>query len=375
MDELNNEESKVEEVKVEEVKVEETITEAPKNEKTKKEKKPFKFGVKFSNGYDKLQSNIPALVITCVSAFIIMGLAAVSIFFINIKGPEKVLVPNVEGKKLEDALIEMQVKELYPKISLRYSEVPGDEGTIISQAPEAGAIVRGYSRVNLVVSRGVIIDAVGDYIGKNLDEVQMNLQTLFAGQTRPLIVLANPEYVPDKDAAAGVILEQDPPAGTSISEPVTVHLIVSRGSTFENTHVPDLTGQSVNDLLQVIARSKLVFDITSRLPEEEEVPGTVVRQEEFEEEFVANYTRVAVEMAMPEDELNGNIYGIFTEQLSPYPYPVTMKLEAIPSEESAYTILNFVHPGGLVTIPYAVPRGTQLVLSVADRVVAKKTIN
>lgn len=340
-----------------------------------KEKKPFKLGVKFSEGYDKLQSNIPALVVTFVATLVIMGLAAVSIFFINIKGTEKVLVPNVEGKKLEDALIDMQIKELYPKISLRYSETPGDEGTILSQSPEAGAIVRGYSRVNLVVSRGVVVDAVGDYIGKDFNEVQLNLQTIFAGQTRPLITLASPKYTPDKDAAAGIILEQDPPAGTSISEPVVVHLVVSRGSTFENTKAPSLIGQTVNDLLQVIARTKLVFDITARLPEEGENPCTVVSQEEFEDEFIPNYSRVSVEMALPEDELNGNIYGIFEEQLTPYPYPVSMKLEAIPSEQSAYTILNFVHPGGNVTIPYAVPRGTQLVLSVGGKVVAKKTVN
>lgn len=344
-------------------------------EKEEKTKKSFKLGVKFSQGYDKIQSNIPALVITFVGTLVVMGLVSVAIFFINIKGTEKVLVPNVEGKQLEDALIEMQVKELYPKISLRFSETPGDEGTIISQSPEAGAIVRGYSRVNLVVSRGVVVDAVGDYIGKDYNEVQLNLQTIFAGQTRPLITLAEPKYTPDKDAAAGVILEQDPPAGTSISEPIVVHLVVSRGSTFENTKAPKLIGQSVNDLLQVIARSKLVFDITSRLPQEEEVPGTVVSQEEFQDEFIANYSRVAVEMALPEEELNGNVYGIFAEQLTPYPYPVSMKLEAIPSEQSAYTILNFVHPGGNVTIPYAVPRGTQLVLSVADKVVAKKTVN
>ena len=342
--------------------------------KTKKEKKPHHFGVKFGQEYEKLQSNLPALIITCISAFIVMVFVTCVVFFNNVQGPEKVLVPNVVGKSLEDALLEMQVKELYPKINLRYSDLSGDEGTILEQSPEAGAIVKGYSRVSLVVSRGVIVDKVEDYVGMTLDDVQMRLQTLFAGQTHPLIVLAQPEYKPDT-SDAGTVLEQDPPAGTSISQPVTVQLVVSRGPNYENTRAPWVVGQSVNDLLQTITRSKLVFDITSHIASDEEKPGTVVSQQNFDSEFVPNYTRVAVEMAMPESAMNDNVYGIFTEKLADYPYPVPMKLEAVPAEGDSYTIVSFNHPGGNVTIPYAVPSGTQLVLSVVDKVVARKSVN
>lgn len=343
----------------------------------KKDREPFdikKFRVSFSESYEKLQSNVPVLAFTCVAAFIIMLLVAAAVFFANVKGPEKVLVPNVVGKPLEEALMEMQVKELYPKINLRYSDVPGDEGTILDQSPEAGAIVKGYSRVSLVVSRGVIVDKVDDYIGMNYNDLQLKIQTLFAGQTRPLIVLSEPEYKPDA-SDAGTILEQDPPAGTSISEPVKVHLIVSRGPNYDNTRVPNLVGQSVNDLLQIIARTKLVFNITKHPATDEEIPGTVVQQEEFEEEFLPNYSSLSLEMAMPNGEYNDNIYGLFEAELPEYPYPVSMKLDATPSEGDAYTIVSFYHPGGIVTIPYAVPRGTTLTLSVVDKVAAKKTVN
>ena len=197
---------------------------------------------------------------------------------------------------------------------------------------------------------------------------------MFAGQTRPLIVLATPEYKPDT-SDAGTILEQDPPAGTSISEPVTVQLIVSRGPNYENTKAPWIIGQSVNDLLQTITRSKIVFDITSHVALPEENAGTVVDQQRFDSEYVPNYTRVTVDMAMPKEEMNGNVYGIFQATLSNYPYPVPMKLDAIPTEGDAYTIVSFNHPGGNLTIPYAVPKGTQLVLYVVDKVQSRKTVN
>lgn len=354
--------------------------EKTKKNKEKKAKKPAKkinpknLRVNFSEGYEKLQSNIPALVITCVSAFIVMMMVCCAVFFTNIKGAEKVLVPNVIGKKWDEALLEMQTKELYPKINLRYSNVPGDEGLILEQSPKPGAIVKGYSRVTLVISRGVVIDSVGNYIGKNISEVQMSLQTMFAGQTRPLINLATPKYIPDA-SEAGTILEQDPPEGSKISEPVTVQLVVSRGPNYENTRRPYVIGQSINDLLQTIARTKIVFDITSHAATDEEKPGTVVSQQQFEDEYVPNYTRATVEMAMPASTTDDNVYGIFQEKLTDYPYPVPMKLDAYPAEGTSYTIVSFNHPGGNLTIPYCVTHGTTLVLTVADKVEARKVID
>ena len=52
-----------------------------------------------------------------------------------------------------------------------------------------------------------------------------------------------------------------------------------------------------------------------------------------------------------------------------------MKIEAYPAEGNSYTLLSFSHPGGSVTIPYAVPKGTRLELSVVNKVVSKKTVN
>lgn len=330
--------------------------------------------IKVEDSYQNVKTNIPFMIIVSVIAFIVMSLSALAVFFIVVKGPEKVLVPNVTGKKLEDALLELQLKELYPKINLRYSDIPGDEGTILDQTPQAGAITKGYSRVNLVVSRGVIVDKVDDYVGQKFDDVQLKIQTLFAGQTKPLIILDAPKYKPDA-SDAGTILEQDPPAGTNISEPVTVSLIVSRGPNFDNTRIPRLVGQSVNDLLQSITRHKIVFDITGHKAESGETPGTVVSQEEFDSEYIPNYARMKVEMAMPEGTIDDNVYGIFTQNLSVYPYPVPMRLEAIPAEGDSYTIISFSHPGGELTIPYAVPKGTTLCLYVVDKLNSKKVVN
>ena len=333
-------------------------------EKTGKAKKVRKT---LAESFATFQSSIPVIIITFILTLLIMGLSCVGIFFANVKGEEQVLVPNVVGKKWDEALLEMQTKELYPRITLRYSENPDDEGKILEQEPVAGSIVKGYSRVSLVISRGIVVDEVGTYVGKNLDDVRMSLQTLFAGQTKPLIVLAEPEYKPDL-SDPGTILEQEPPEGTKITKPVTVQLVVSRGPNYENTRRPYVIGQSINDLLQTIARSKIVFDITGHVAKDNEKAGTVVSQQQIDDEYIPNYSRVTVEMALPDKSDDENISGIFQAKIASYPYPVPMRLEAVPEEGNSYTILNFNHPGGNVTIPYSVAKGTTLILYVVDKV-------
>ncbi|MDE7383525.1 MAG: PASTA domain-containing protein, partial [Treponemataceae bacterium] len=212
----------------------------------------------------KLQESGKVLGLLVLLAIIVMVFACFAIFALNVKGPEEVMVPEVRGKELAQALIEMQTKELYPKITLRYSDMPGDEGTILDQDPASGTIVKGYSRVSLVVSRGVVVDHIENYVGMNFDSLKMHLQTLFAGSVRPLIVLANPIYKADI-SEAGTILEQNPPAGTEISDPVTVKLVVSRGPNFDNTRVPHLVGLSLDEMISLASRSKLIFDFTSHV--------------------------------------------------------------------------------------------------------------
>lgn len=322
--------------------------------------------------FESLQANGKVFALTVIAAVIVMLFFAFVVFFLHVKGPEEVMVPEVRGKELTEALLEMQKKELYPKITLRYSEVPGDKGTILDQNPTAGSIVKGYSRVSLVVSRGVIIDRVGNYVGQNYDELKMNLQTLFAGSANPLIVLGEPSYKPDL-SPAGTILEQEPEEGTNISDPVVLNLVVSRGPSFENTRVPKLLGTSVNDMLQTVARSRIIFDFKARKVAAGEKPGTVVTQQEFEDEFIPNYSRMEIVMALPEGEYEDNVYGIFSASLTEYPYPVPMRLDAHTPDGNTYTLVNFMHTGSSLTLPYAVPKETTLVLYVVDKE-QKKTV-
>ena len=327
---------------------------------------------KISETVSVLDQNKKAFFLIVILAIILMFAICWITFFATVRESEQVMVPNVEGKELTTALLELQAKELYPKIQLKYTDNPDDAGKILNQNPTSGSIVKAGRRINLTVSRGTILDHVENYIGQNYDDVKINLQTMFTGSTRPLIVLAEPSYKSDQ-SDAGTILAQDPPEGTIISNPVTVKLIVSRGPEFENTRVPDITGQNIQQVLQTIASSKVVFDFTSHVAQGGEREGVVTSQEKDSSQFVPNYARVSAEISLPQKQKDAEFMGLFHANLPNYPYAVEMSLESS-KDGLRENIVTIRHTGGSVTIPYVAPKDSELILSVAGRTVARQTV-
>ncbi|WP_407426332.1 PASTA domain-containing protein [Treponema sp.] len=320
-----------------------------------------------------IDNNKKPFLLVAVLAIALMFIICWVTFFATVRGPEQVMVPNVEGKELTTALLELQAKELYPKIQLKYTDNPDDAGKILNQNPISGSIVKAGRRINLTVSRGTILDHVENYIGQKYDDVKINLQTMFTGSTRPLIVLAEPGYKSDQ-SEAGTILAQDPPEGTIISNPVTVKLIVSKGPEFDNTRIPNITGISFEELITTIATTKVVFDFTAHTATGNEKEGVVTSQEAQESEFVPNYTRINAELSLPRTQKPSEVLGLFSANLPDYPYAVEMTLESS-KDGIKETIIKLRHTGGNVTIPYIAEKDSELLLSIAGRVVARQTVD
>lgn len=330
--------------------------------------------INFHRFMESLQINWKSLLLTSLLTIFIMGIAVVAVFFAVVQSEEQVMVPNVTGKQLEDALLELQAKELYPKIQLRYSNSIDEKGSILEQDPPFGTIVNAGKRINLVISRGIVVDSVGNYIGQKIDDVRISLATLFSGYAVPLITLPdNPIYQSD-ESEPGTILEQDPPPETAITSPVTMSLVVSSGPGNETAKLPWLVGKSIDETLLLMSRTKLVFDFGTRALKDGEKPGTVVAQKNFTDEPLPVYSRSEVTIAMPDEPIDDEVYGIFSTKLAKYPYALKVQIDIIPQEGDSYTLLSFKHPGGNLTVPYKVPRFSVLVLSVQDKEISRTMI-
>jgi beta-lactam-binding protein with PASTA domain len=305
------------------------------------------------------------------AVIVLMIAAALAAFLLSIRGTEQTMVPEVRGVELAQALVKLQEKELYPRISLRFTDSPADKGLIVDQKPRPGSIVKAGRRIQLSVSKGAVADKVENFVGQDINEVRIHLQNLFAS-TKPLLVIKEPQiFVYDK-APAGTILEQKPLPETEIAGPTPLELVVSRGPEKPQVRIPDLNALSFSDALAQVQKLDLPVTFTMRKPAGREKPGLVVAQTPTPGSLVPANARLSVTLATPAPE-KGMAAGIYSRELPEYPYPLTVSLESVGPAGGRTPLVTLNHPGGLFTAPYMVPVGSSLVLSVLGREVPPRT--
>ena len=313
---------------------------------------------------------------------VFIGVIAVSVFFINVRGAEQTMVPNVQGYDLTSALIELQVKELYPRIQLRYTQSSADKGLILEQNPPPGQIVRAGRRIHLVVSQGAIVNTVENYVGRNIEDVRIELYSLLAAHTfsaggimgtQP-ITLREPLMFEFSSEPAGTILQQRPEPGTSITGPTLLELVVSRGDEHTVTRIPNLVDLGFTDTLEQIGLSGIDFEFSVRQAQSGERPGTIVAQDPPGDTLTVTSTRVFITMTFPDNLPENHVFGVFTFDMAANPYPLLTRLESIRPDGERQRLLTVQYPGGRLTVPYIAPPGTVLVLYMLNREIHRETI-
>ena len=299
-------------------------------------------------------------------------LASLAAFFLVLKGPEKVMVPDLRGMELADALVRMQERELYPRLSLRFTNNPHDKNTILDQEPLPGIIVKAGRRIKLTVSRGAVLDEIENYVGKNIEAVKLELASLFSS-TQALVTVREPPVYRFDDSEPGTILEQSPAAGEQISGPTVLELVVSKGPESAKEKVPAFLGLSMAEAIALMEKSPFTVDFTMRQPKQGEKAGIVVEQQPKAGGNARIKDRIQLVLSAPETS-SGMVQGIFMYTLPEYPYPVPVKLEALKSGGQRQLIVSIKHPGGALSIPFFLPEGSTLILSALDREISRTEV-
>ena len=319
-------------------------------------------------------NHLKLFITMALGLLVFVGIIAVAIFFIAVRGAEQTMVPDIRGKELTLALLELQQKELYPRIQLRYSQTSQDKGLILEQDPKPGAIVKAGRRIRLVVSQGVIISKVENYTGRKIDDVRLDIQTISAGMVQPLLTIKEPlmyEYSPEPQ---GTILRQRPEPGGDISGPLQLEFVVSMGSQDATVTVPQLAGLSIAAALAQIGNTGIDFSFTVRPAEGQEKDETVVLQDPAPNTITRANTTVRLTATSPGKLANNEVFKLFRYTIPKNPYPLSVRLEALYPNGERYRIINVEYSGGEFTVPCKVPAETILILSMLNREIYRETV-
>ena len=150
---------------------------------------------------------------------------SVEVVYFSDRGPQRqanchldeVEVPDVRGRKLDNAERQLGAQPLTVEIVYKPAEPLQPAGVVAEQRPRQG-YASAFDRVILVVAKP-LHGVIPNLVGKDLDHAHARLAKL---KLEPEITWV--------DGAEEAVLEQTPKAGLAAAPGVTVRLVVSRGS-------------------------------------------------------------------------------------------------------------------------------------------------
>jgi beta-lactam-binding protein with PASTA domain len=316
---------------------------------------------------DYVGNHLRIFISLTLGLLVFVGMISLSVFFIAVRGKEQVMVPDVTGDELTQALLKLQVKELYPEIQLRFSNSSDEKGLILEQDPDAGTVVKAERRISLVVGSGVALDKVGNYLGRNINDVRADIAAI------PLLSIKEPFMYQYAREAAGTIIQQNPPAGTELTGQAVLELVVSRGQENVRITVPDLEGAALQTALERLnqARINFIFDLVPA--GEGDTPETVAAQNPLGGTEINAEDRISVSLYAPVPN-EGEAAGLFRYTLPRNPYPLPVTLNALLPGGATRRLIGINHPGGDFTLPYRLPGGSVLILTMLDRELYRQTV-
>jgi eukaryotic-like serine/threonine-protein kinase len=191
------------------------------------------------------------LLILIYFTFFITASTFMLIILTSPKGEVK--VPLLTGKKFTFVYNSLERNSL--KAELKYEDVYDiEDGVILSQYPEAGAVVSKGDKVKLLISRNDLSIEVPTLVGFGLPNAKNKLSKLHAGERSVSLAVGIVCFVPSK-SQENVIIMQNPSAGEKVSPDTKVNLLVSSGETGADLNMPAITGQAI-DLATLLVMAK-----------------------------------------------------------------------------------------------------------------------
>jgi len=183
----------------------------------------------------------------------------------------RLAVPAVVGLPLEEARRTLRTTGLEPVEAEIRPDPSHPAGTVVTQNPSGGAIVKEGRRVYLTVSGGEIRVTVPLLRGRSLRDAKFALERF--GLSLGGVAAQNSDVFPE-----GTIIQQMPPADTRVARGTRVGLVVSKGSLREDTTVPQLAGKTLRDAEKLLEQAGLRVGHITYQPNFDLLPNTVVDQ-------------------------------------------------------------------------------------------------
>jgi len=179
----------------------------------------------------------PHIIIPIIIAVVLLPGVIGYIYFTYFTGIPEVVVPDLTGKRLNTALMELNSLKLEGRKAGSVFDLRYAEGRVVSQQPEIGRMVKVGRTINLIVSSGKRKVVVPNLLGR--PEVQARAVLAAKG-----LLLGNigTEYAVDLEP--GIVLAQSPLPGDQVNVNSYVSVTIS---TSQEPVVEEVTEEAASE--------------------------------------------------------------------------------------------------------------------------------
>ncbi|MDQ0215079.1 serine/threonine-protein kinase [Oikeobacillus pervagus] len=231
-------------------------------------------------------------VLSIILLLALLTAAAFAIFSMNT--PEKVEIPDVKGKNIDDAISILVTKGFKIGDTIEKSDEEIPEGKVVKTDPNANKMVTKGEEIDLYVSSGKATFKLDDYRDRQFDEiVQLLKDENFKEIKRETVYDDQPE---------GTIIEQDPdPREEVIPEETIITFTVSMGP--EKISLIDLTEYNEKSLKDYAASSGLTISILRKEYSDTVSEGLVISQDPAPGTKLQQGDKVNVVLSLGKEEI------------------------------------------------------------------------
>lgn len=244
-----------------------------------------------------LIKNTKNIVNTGYLSFTIILYIILSIFFfllsynLWVQSYGTVKIPDFSEMKVLEAVEQIQSLHLLAVVESRYSNLP--YGSIISQYPKAGHVLKQQRKVKLIVSKGLEYSFLDDFSGWTLFAVKQRVRELNELLKREIkIEIINEEF--SDVFEKGLVISQQPEASTDLNLIDTIKIVISKGKMPDSYLMPNLVGKKIEDAQKEIDSIGLILDIQYIQVEDLDKVGIVLQQTPSPNENISKGNTITV---------------------------------------------------------------------------------
>ncbi len=198
-------------------------------------------------------------------------------------------MPNIIGWNINDAITVLGNRKLNPELEYEESDEYA-ENIVMETELEAGELVPEGTVVKLLVSSGKPGVEVQDTRGKTREDAQTTLVN------QGLVVEWEESF--HDTVAAGMVISQDPVAGTKVEEGSTVRVVVSQGSSNNTVMVPNVIGLDEAAGTKVLTDAGLPLRSVSHVNHSRIPEGMICYQSYSQGSYVAPGTLMEIHISI-----------------------------------------------------------------------------